>query len=289
MFAHTRSATSAGLRVTASQSVWQGHTTTLRRLLAALLIALAPVAAVAWPSAAHATALLPVDLGTLGGGDSFSTAQNELGQVAGASITSTGSQHPFLWSRATGMADLGSLGGPAANSFPDALSNTGQVVGFSFLSPTDLTFIHAFSWTRSGGMVDLGTLGGAVSEAAAINTSGQIAGASSTAAGAFDAFSWTRGAGMTDLGTLGGGESEASAVNSRGQIVGRSNPTGSPTLRHGGNSDAFSWTPHTGMVALGSLGGTHDNAIAITNTGQVAGQSETSVGSTHAVIWLTGP
>src|SRR5262249_38411696 len=114
-------------------------------------------------------------------------------------------------------------------------------------------------------------------------------GSSSTATGDSHAFSWTRGAGMTDLGTLGGGESEASAVNSRGQIVGRSNPTGSPTLRHGGNNDALSWTPPTGMVALGSLGGTHDNAIAITNTGQVAGQSETSVGSTHAVIWLTGP
>jgi uncharacterized membrane protein len=43
------------------------------------------------------------------------------------------------------------------------------------------------------------------------------------------------------------------------------------------------------MVALGSLGGTHDNAVAVTNTGQVAGQSETSTGSTHAVIWLIGP
>ena len=222
MFAHTRSATSAGLRVTASQSVWQGHTTALRRLLAALLIALAPVAAVAWPSAAHATALLPVDLGTLGGGDSFSTAQNELGQVAGASITSTGSQHAFLWSRATGMVDLGSLGGPAANSFPDALSNTGQVVGFSFLSPTDLTFIHAFSWTRSGGMVDLGTLGGATSVAQAVNGFGQVAGTSDTGDGRHRAFVWTPSGGMTDLGTLGGGYSEVLAISAIGQVVGDS-------------------------------------------------------------------
>jgi uncharacterized membrane protein len=43
------------------------------------------------------------------------------------------------------------------------------------------------------------------------------------------------------------------------------------------------------MVALGSLGGTHNDAVAVNTTGQVAGQSETSAGSTHAVIWLIGP
>lgn len=94
---------------------------------------------------------------------------------------------------------------------------------------------------------------------------------------------------MTDLGTLGGGESQARAVNVRGQIVGRSNPTGFPLLSHGGNSDAFCWTPRTGMVALWSLGGTHNDAVAVNTTGQVAGQSQTSAGPTHAVIWLTGP
>ena len=43
------------------------------------------------------------------------------------------------------------------------------------------------------------------------------------------------------------------------------------------------------MVALGSLGGTHNDAVAVSTTGQVAGQSQTSAGPTHAVIWLTGP
>jgi probable HAF family extracellular repeat protein len=94
---------------------------------------------------------------------------------------------------------------------------------------------------------------------------------------------------MIDLGTLGGGESRASAVNVFGQIVGLSNPTGSPALNHGGNSDAFTWTPRTGMVALGSLGGTHNNAVAVNAAGQIAGQSQTSTGPTHAVIWPTGP
>lgn len=330
---HTRGDTNAGLLVTTPQSAWQGHTTALRRLLAALLIALASVAAVAWPSAAHATALLPVDLGTLGGSDSFSTAQNELGQVAGDSITSTGAQHAFLWSRATGMVDLGSLGGPDTNSAANALSDTSQVVGFTFLSPTNATIIHAFSWTRSGGMVDLGTLGGATSVAEAVNDFGQVVGTSDTAdgrhhafvwtptggmadlgslgggysealaisaigqvvgdsttsSGQTHAFSWTPRTGMIDLGTLGGGESQASAVNLFGQIVGLSNPTGSPSLSHGGNSDAFSWTPRTGMVDLGSLGGTHNAAAAVNAAGQVAGQSQTSTGPTHAVIWLTGP
>src|SRR5215831_18368285 len=148
---HTGGDTSAALFVSAPQPVQQGGTSAFRRLLAGLLFAFAlVVAAVASPSPAQAAALLPVDLGTLGGSDSFSNAQNESGQVAGDSITSTGAQHAFLWSRAAGMADLGSLGGPATDSSANAVSNTGQVVGFSFLN---VGISHAFSWTQSGGMV----------------------------------------------------------------------------------------------------------------------------------------
>ena len=138
-------------------------------------------------------------------------------------------------------------------------------------------------------MTDLGTLGGDDTDFAVINAGGQIAGNSSTATGDSHAFSWTRRGRHDRPWHARRRRKRSVAINPRGQIVGRSNPTGSPTLRHGGNSDAFSWTAHTGMVALGSLGGTHDNAIAVTNTGQVAGQSETSDGSTHAVIWLIGP
>src|SRR6185312_1403101 len=182
MRVHTRGGTGAARAVPARQPVWQGGTTAFRRLLAALLFALAlVVAAVASPSPAQAAALLPVDLGTLGGSESFSAAQNELGQVAGDSITSTGAQHAFLWSRAAGMADLGSLGGPATNSAANAVSNTGQVVGFSFLN---VLISHAFSWTQSGGMVDLGTLGGDSSSAIAVNDFGQVAGTSDTSDGA---------------------------------------------------------------------------------------------------------
>jgi probable HAF family extracellular repeat protein len=421
MCAHGRSDTSAALVAVTPESVRQGATTVLRRL-AALLITLALVAA-GLPSAASATAPVAVDLGTLGGSDSFSTAQNAFGQVDGDSITATGAQHPFFWSRATGMVDVGSLGGPAVNSDSGALSDTGQVVGESLLSNSS-NDRHAFSWTRRGGMVDLGTLGGPTSNATAVNdfgqvvgasvtgdgtthaflwtpaggmvdlgtlggdftnsgagainalgqvvgasvtpsgqihafswtprtgmidlgalpeggnsvlarvlnVLGQVAGVSDTTAGAFHAFSWTartgmidlgtlggassepsainaggqivgdstvptgdrhafswiRATGMVDLGTLGGGESMASAVNLAGQVVGLSNPTGSPTLHHGGNSDAFSWTTRTGMVALGALGGTHNSAVAVDNAGQIAGQSQTSAGPTHAVIWLTG-
>src|ERR671930_1251924 len=66
--------------------------------------------------------------------------------------------------------DLGTLGG--TNSFSAAVSDSGQVVGYS-LTAGDLAF-HAFSWTRRGSMVDLGTLGGAERQDFAVNELGHV-------------------------------------------------------------------------------------------------------------------
>src|SRR5919109_581630 len=68
--------------------------------------------------------------------------------------------------------------------------------------------------------IDLGTLGGTSSEAVAMNASGQVVGAASTAGDLQrHAFSWTQASGMVDLGTLGGGFSTARDVNASGQVV----------------------------------------------------------------------
>jgi probable HAF family extracellular repeat protein len=108
------------------------------------------------------------------------------GQVVGWSDTAAGFSHAFSWTRAGGLIDLGTLGGPF--SLADAVNARGQVVGYASLS--DGLAYHAFSWTQAGGMVDLGTLGGNFSDAAAVNARGDVVGDSSTAAGETHATLW---------------------------------------------------------------------------------------------------
>jgi probable HAF family extracellular repeat protein len=107
-------------------------------------------------------------------------------------------------------ADVTTLGFEVA-----AINDVGQVAG--------TLNGRAVRWTPAQGILDLGTLGGTLSRAYAINASGQVAGASTTATGATHAFLWTPGQGMQDLGTLGGGPSStARGINDQGQVVGGS-------------------------------------------------------------------
>jgi probable HAF family extracellular repeat protein len=153
------------------------------------------------------------DLGTLPGGSfSIATAINAKGQVVGYANVEDGSTHAFLWERGV-MTDIGAGGQFSA---AEAINGRGQVVGGNVLwkngSITNMGPIaahginlkaqvagynvvpevgdlHAFIWEK-GTLTDLGTLGGTSSLAFAINTSGQIAGRSSTVSGAQHAALW---------------------------------------------------------------------------------------------------
>jgi probable HAF family extracellular repeat protein len=174
----------------------------------------------------------PVPFGTFGGNDSAAIAINDQSQVAGYSDTASGVSHGFLWTPSGGMVDIGTLGG---YSRPEAISETGQIVGFSATSGS----AHAFAWTANGGMVDLGTLGGIESEARAVNEHGQVVGLSVTPSGSVHGFSWTANGGMVDLPPLAGDLSFAEAVNNRGEVVGVSS-TADP-----GDVHAVLWEPAT--------------------------------------------
>jgi len=112
------------------------------------------------------------DLGTLGGsaGASEALGINDAGDVVGYTTTITGTTHAFLYSGGV-MHDLGTLpGGNLSKAF--AISNSGQIVGFS----TTSNATHAFLYS-GGVMYDLGVLHdgvhtGAGSEAMAISNSG---------------------------------------------------------------------------------------------------------------------
>ncbi|HEY4364282.1 MAG TPA: PEP-CTERM sorting domain-containing protein [Bryobacteraceae bacterium] len=109
-------------------------------------------------------------LGTLGGANSYAMAINDSGEVAGHAQTSSGYLHAALWNGSS-IQDLGTLDG--GNSYAYGIDAAGDVVGASG--------DHAFLY-QDGVMLDLNSLltagpGWTLTQAYAINASGQIAGA----------------------------------------------------------------------------------------------------------------
>ena len=134
------------------------------------------------------------DLGTLGGTGLgmgiLALGISNQGQVAGVSdLAGDEIFHGFLWSRDTGMEDLGTLPGDVASGAL-AVNDAGEVVGASFDKEFNLT---AFVRQPGGAMTDLNTLIPANSPlflvlACSINSSGYIAGVGITNAGEAHAF-----------------------------------------------------------------------------------------------------
>jgi probable HAF family extracellular repeat protein len=117
------------------------------------------------------------DLGNLGGGAGSALALNGADQVVGYSSTKDSVDHAFLFA-AGKMTDLGTLGGHY--SYANAINNQNVIVGGSFTDAADSVY-HAFI-SSNGVMTDLNNQldssgqGWTLSEAKAINDSGQIVG-----------------------------------------------------------------------------------------------------------------
>lgn len=112
-----------------------------------------------------------IELGTLGGGESYTKGINASGEVVGTAQNSRRQWRAFIYSKAGGMRDLGTLGGNS--SYGAAINTAGQVVGFA---DTSDNYFHAFVSNRDGELTDLGTLGGNISYASSINNHGEIVG-----------------------------------------------------------------------------------------------------------------
>jgi probable HAF family extracellular repeat protein len=257
-----------------------------------------------------------VDLGVLAG-QVYSRANgiNTAGQVVGFSgVQQDGSEsHAFLWSRQTGLIDIGTLGGAYAQAY--AINDAGYVTGASQtqgMGPMVTT--HAFiyrapnaPYRRYSRMVDLGVLGGVSSYGMAINSSNHVVGYSTitTSDDRVHAFLHD-GAKMIDLGSLGGpgnrwgsDMSVALGVNNYDQVVGY---TYLPVVGEMPIQQvAFLWRRGLNgggqMINLNKLlYGTGKNylvssATAINDNGQIAGTAyDMRDGSVHAVVLTpTGP
>jgi probable HAF family extracellular repeat protein len=148
------------------------------------------------------------DLGNLGGDNGLLglygivSGLNNRGEVTGFMFT-TGNQfvRGFLWDGEK-LHKLGTLGGDS--SWPAGINDAGDIAGVSWL-PGDQAN-DAFLW-RDGVITDLGTLGGdPCSAGLAIDSLGQVLGASESAAGGCNAwttaFLWENSGPMVDLNSL---------------------------------------------------------------------------------------
>jgi len=218
-----------------------------------------------------------IDLGTLGGPDSYGFGVNAAGQVAGASLTPAGDVRGFMFSGG-GMSALPTLGGDV--SYAVGINDVGQIAGFARRGGDARMRAVRFS---GGVATDLGNLGGSAdSFGYGINAAGHVVGMASHVDG-HRAFLFD-GSTMHNLGTLGGTfRSEALGINDSGWVVGASNISGDMA------SHAFLYDG-VAMIDLGTLGGISSTAMAINMTGISVGVSTVSFSSNEIrpVRWESG-
>ncbi|WP_442485613.1 hypothetical protein [Aeoliella sp. SH292] len=218
------------------------------------------------------------DLGTLHpegpGYGSKALDINNRGQVVGESAYSLGSR-AFIWSEATGMQSLGTLGPINTDNQARGINELGHVVGFA---STNFTNDHAFYWTPELGMQDIEADPSDTtrqSYASAINDRDEVAG---DRLGQADAFYWTSAGGMEPIGDLPTANdlSLAFDINNHGHIVGR----GQTNF----GDHAFIWSGAEGMMDLNDLldesgeGWTVEIAYGINDRGMIVAYGSNNFG-----------
>jgi probable HAF family extracellular repeat protein len=264
-----------------------------------------------------------IDLGTLGGQASETSAISNDGLIAGEASLANGIQHAVLWYKSLKL-DLGTLGGSKSaglNSVAFFSNDLAQVVGASEVSTQDKDSENfcsfgsglkclPFLW-QAGVMKALPLLGGQNGQAIAVNDRGRAVGVAEMRTvdkncvaphtNDFEAVLWGPGQGeIQELRPLPGDTVGIGLwINEKGQVIGTTGSCGNsllPPLANGPH--AVLWENGT-VTDLGNLGGTCINPcisptlgplgnvpLYIDNKGQVFGTSVLSGENTqHAFVW----
>lgn len=210
-------------------------------------------------------------------GGSPSTAPDANVLAAGVTVAADASEQNLVVAK-TGYSVV-NLGSGQISEFP--IINAHGQVAYSLQNGARA---RAFFFDGDA-VADIGTLGGASAFARGLNDAGQIAGYADNASQNHHAFRWSRAQGMRDLGTLQGTAwSEGFAINQKGEVAGYSHVPGPFFDR----PQAFSWTEAGGMRDLGALVDGLSVAQALSDSGQVAGWSDSAAGEVHAFSWQAG-
>jgi uncharacterized membrane protein len=210
-------------------------------ILTAILAVLAPA------SADAKTRAVRTEISALSGPRVQVRSMNNRGTIVGSMSPDPNSQQaPFRWTKTRGVDFfLGYNEGAAVD-----INDSGAIVGY-LVQPASVT---GFLWTPQDGYTDLGEF-----FPYAINNRGQIAGGMHSMYGVAGARIWYRGV----LTEIPGAETTGAAmgIGENGRVVGQT------------GSDAFVWSPRTGMRILPNSGGSNPvaAAFAISNRGEAVG------------------
>jgi probable HAF family extracellular repeat protein len=248
------------------------------------------------------------DLGTLGQQQSWAQGINDSGVIAGQAggqwVNST-----FTYSQGT-FTTL-----PASISEVEGIGNSGVIVGTTLVGGNNqaisyngnaITLLDSTSYSSravaindsgqiavraysssgspiqgyiySGGtLTSVGTLGGAGTWIDSINNSGQAVGGSQTSGGTWHSYIYSGGT-MVDLGTTYSGLSLD--INNLGQVVGGTGQSDGAFVYSNGGLTALTQVTDFGNTSFATL----DEALAVNDSGLIAGYGTTTGGAVHAFL-----
>ncbi len=214
------------------------------------------------------------------------TGFNARGDVVGSDAG--GFQHGWIWSETSGKYDLSAnIQGGSNEGSASAVTASGLVVLTTRANTCKQTTQcwRTYLWTQTTGYRPLGTPGGdpeADVTGLALNETGTVAGWFSDATSRTIPYRWEAGTGFRLLANYSTGASRygyATSVSSNGTVVGAAFDPAS------GSIVASSWFANGTIVKLSPDDPNPSLAVAINNTGTIAGWAVASNGVNHAILW----